>query len=53
MDVLLCAGLGYATCDDVGDDVARLNPRKEQLADLAQPADRVEVRLAQSSYPAQ
>ena len=46
VDVLLCSGLGYATCNDVGDDVARLDPREEQLADLSQPADWVQIRFS-------
>ena len=49
---LLGAGLGDAAGDDVRDDVPRLDPRKEQLADLAQPAHRVEVRLAERAHPA-
>ena len=47
----MCAGLRDATGNDVRDNVARLDPGKEQLADLAESADRVEVRLAERTHP--
>lgn len=47
---LLCAGLGDTTSDYVRNDIARLNPREEQLADLTEAADRVQIRLSKSAH---
>lgn len=46
------AGLSDASGNDVCNDIARLDERKQQLADLSQSTDGVEVSFSQSSYTA-
>ena len=47
---LLCTSLGDSAGDDICDDVPWLYPCKEQLTDLAEAADRVQVRLSQGAH---
>lgn len=42
-NILLRAGFGHATSNDIGDDIAGLNDSKQQLADFTKSADGIKI----------
>ena len=46
----MCTCFRDATGNDVGDNITRLYPRKEQLADFAQTADRIQVGFTECTH---